>query len=281
MRQRLLISGILAIALLSLFSVTNVQSQAATMFTSYETSTSPVTSTSVGYVTVGTVYSTSQVLLFSGPFTLNSPPSGCWVEHFPLTAVGGQVLAINISSDRAISFYFMTENSYTEWSAKNKCAVAVDTLVAREGILSFQNNVAIPYNSTFEFLFLNFNKAESATVEFDVGYAGQSASTTIASTILAFTSQTFTSQTILTYSTTSTQSASASSLSSFASFVPYLVGIFVIAIIGIVALLYFRGGIRKAKKAEKLTSGKNFCIECGNELTPKSKFCNNCGTKQS
>jgi ribosomal protein L40E len=33
-------------------------------------------------------------------------------------------------------------------------------------------------------------------------------------------------------------------------------------------------------KAEKATTSQKFCIECGNELPPKSKFCNNCGTEQ-
>jgi hypothetical protein len=33
-------------------------------------------------------------------------------------------------------------------------------------------------------------------------------------------------------------------------------------------------------KTEKPTTTKNFCIECGSELPLKSKFCNNCGTKQ-
>jgi 3'-phosphoadenosine 5'-phosphosulfate sulfotransferase (PAPS reductase)/FAD synthetase len=41
----------------------------------------------------------------------------------------------------------------------------------------------------------------------------------------------------------------------------------------------------KVTKAEKVDSktkkaGKNFCIECGKELTQESKFCNNCGAKQ-
>jgi hypothetical protein len=40
----------------------------------------------------------------------------------------------------------------------------------------------------------------------------------------------------------------------------------------------------EAKKVDSATkktaSGKNFCIECGSELPLKSKFCNNCGTKQ-
>ena len=37
---------------------------------------------------------------------------------------------------------------------------------------------------------------------------------------------------------------------------------------------------KTVSETRKTVSGKNFCIECGNELPPKSKFCNNCGTKQ-
>lgn len=36
----------------------------------------------------------------------------------------------------------------------------------------------------------------------------------------------------------------------------------------------------KPKPASLRTSGQQFCVECGSELPSKSKFCNNCGTKQ-
>jgi len=38
--------------------------------------------------------------------------------------------------------------------------------------------------------------------------------------------------------------------------------------------------VGKLYQMKKTVSDKSFCIECGNELTPKSKFCHNCGTKQ-
>ncbi len=56
-----------------------------------------------------------------------------------------------------------------------------------------------------------------------------------------------------------------------------------------VALIVRQRAGTKAEKVEtdvtpvstKKAEGKNFCIECGSELPSKSKFCNNCGTKQS
>jgi len=58
-------------------------------------------------------------------------------------------------------------------------------------------------------------------------------------------------------------------------------------VLGVLFLYTRRRGQPKVTKAEKVdsktkkaASGKNFCIECGKELPIKSKFCNNCGTKQ-
>lgn len=299
MLQRPVIFAVLVIvSLSSIFSIANVQSQTMTTFTSYEASTSPVTSTSVGYVTVGTAYTTSPVLLYSGPFTINAAGTayGCWYEHFPFSGIGGQVLSININANRAISFYVMTENAYNKWIATNQCVMGVLTLFTREGIQSLQYNLAIPYNSTFEFLFLNFDKVNSATVEFDVGYVGQSASTTMASTILALTTQTVTSQApvtatetgVLTYSASSTELTNPPTLPSLT---PYLV-VVVIAIIGIVALLYFRSGNRRAgrqqtklsqfaKTGKRKNRGGQFCPECGAQLPIGAKFCKECGSKQA
>lgn len=38
--------------------------------------------------------------------------------------------------------------------------------------------------------------------------------------------------------------------------------------------------VRQQRRSETKKTGRNFCIECGSELPLKSKFCNNCGTKQ-
>jgi hypothetical protein len=63
----------------------------------------------------------------------------------------------------------------------------------------------------------------------------------------------------------------------------------VIAAVALVALILYNTRGKKPEittaekidsKTKKAASGKNFCIECGSELPAKSKFCNNCGTKQ-
>ena len=59
-----------------------------------------------------------------------------------------------------------------------------------------------------------------------------------------------------------------------------------LALVLVVSLLTAVRGWRK-REAKPATptqsvrpSSTAFCINCGNELPPKSKFCNNCGTKQ-
>lgn len=61
--------------------------------------------------------------------------------------------------------------------------------------------------------------------------------------------------------------------------------VLVIAVMAAVALgsliLYSRRGkLPRITRAKKAQPAKSFCIECGNELPPKSKFCNKCGTEQ-
>jgi predicted amidophosphoribosyltransferase len=54
-----------------------------------------------------------------------------------------------------------------------------------------------------------------------------------------------------------------------------LVAILII-VMGAFAILYSR----RAFVRQQFTPAKPSCIECGTDLPPYSKFCNNCGAKQ-
>jgi len=66
------------------------------------------------------------------------------------------------------------------------------------------------------------------------------------------------------------------------------VGVMLIILCAAAAFIVRLRASTKAKKVEtdvtplstKVTAGKRLCIECGNGLRSKSKFCDNCGTKQ-
>lgn len=96
------------------------------------------------------------------------------------------------------------------------------------------------------------------------------------------TSMPYTSNVATTTSYAPSKTTSVSQLASDITSQLVLIAVFIAAVLLVALLVHSRRGkhpktIAKAKKAAFV---KVFCINCGKELPPKSKFCNNCGTKQ-
>ena len=289
MFQKQLTSVLLLIAVIPvILSVSSVQAQTATTtLTTLQTYTTEFTTMSTGFFPIETVSTTSQRMLYSGPFALSGSTAGygCWAEHFPFPGMPGQVLTGEVSSNAAISFYVMTEEAYSEWAATKKCAVNVPTVLTKEGILSSPINIVIPTNSTYEFLFLNFNKVGPANVEFDAGYAGQASAATIASTILTFSTQTSvltTTESRLLVYTEQILSQSSQVQKPIPSLEPTIALGAALGIIAVVflAYIYRHRTAGKQAKISQFTGNKGVCVHCGAKLPRDSKFCNKCGSAQ-
>jgi hypothetical protein len=274
MFQKQLTSVLLLIAVIPvILSVSNVQAQTATTLTTLRTYTTEFTAVSTGFFPIETVSTTSQRMLYSGPFALSGSTAGygCWAEHFPFPGMPGQVLTGEVSSNAAISFYVMTEEAYSEWAATKKCAVNVPTVLTKEGILSSPINIVIPTDSTYEFLFLNFNKVGPATVDFDVGYLGQASAATIASTILTFSTQTSvltsTESRLLVYTEqmSSSQSSQETPAPSVEPSIALGVALGIIAVV-FLAYIYRHRSVGKQAKISRFIRNKGVCVHCGAKL---------------
>jgi ribosomal protein L40E len=124
------------------------------------------------------------------------------------------------------------------------------------------------------------------TADFYVPVANQAQSTTSVTSYTPFTSTTPVTSSAATPSLQMPQPPQPTATQS--NNTPKLVlalAVIAVVLLGVV-FLYSRRKEQSTKaekielKTEEAASGKNFCIECGNKLPLKSKFCNNCGTKQ-
>jgi ribosomal protein L40E len=172
------------------------------------------------------------------------------VRYAKFSATAEQEVTGELTSSVPINFYLMNETQLQDWLSTHLCPVT-STLVRDENIQSYNLDWTSPQNGTYAFVFLNENYT-AANVSFsphtiypvETYYMIYSTSTIVTSNTIS----TFNDQLLLLLTT-----------------------IFVV-IVGL--------EIRSRIESKTKKSGKNFCVECGSELPLKSKFCNNCGTKQ-
>lgn len=202
----------------------------------------------------------------------------CDWKYWDVNAKAGQVISAQITSTQPIYVYIMTGQQVNAFQTAATCqpAAAGGALLLQDAATSHQILWSVPADGTYYFIFydLNPNNPVYSNLYIYSVQSGQTVVYTTGQTVIAVETETV--------STVSTPLV----VPSTSSWILVVVALVIVGLI--VSILYLRrGGKTESTKAEqvdsktkKTTSDKNFCIECGKELSLKSKFCNNCGTKQ-
>ena len=191
----------------------------------------------------------------------------------------------------------------------NNCRLASDAVLGVSGVTQYSLDWVVPDSDSYNFIFMNPNSAAvdvvfvlwTRTVSTVRTTTQSSASTPITykptnNTPITTTVSIIPTQGSTTYST-SDLPISPVTINARSDF-GWLLPVLVVAIAGIVTFMFVayayprirsrttdpkvtepRAAKSVSQTADKATS-KLFCINCGAELPPKSKFCNSCGATQ-
>jgi hypothetical protein len=208
-------------------------------------------------------------------------PRHCWYDYTygPLSA--GERLVGKVTSEIPIDFFVMSTDQYNAFS-HGSCDQDYSAYVKVSGVKSYSLNWVVPADGDYYFVFFN-NPAGSlatskATGSFSLQFAyGQLATSTIYSqegtTIQSVTTRTMSS---IYYSTVQNPLEGITS-----PFSLIIIGV-IVGVIGVAAAVAItkRSKTRETRRPSK-PSSKTFCMNCGAELPPNSKFCNKCGSAQN
>jgi hypothetical protein len=263
------------------------------------------------YTTTETLYTSSFTLSgyvppSNSPIPMPFPTGYCFSQAFPVSANGGDTIMGTLSSTDQIYVGIMSSSEYPSFltATVNGCGSLIGSYSKyyRYGYSQFQWTA--PSQDNYEVVLVNGQPHDvSVTVSIQLITTAYSQSTSFTYNTPTYTSPF--SQTYYPYTTpyttpyqTTTEPTYTTPLTSPQTPLNlYLVaGIIAgIAIAGVVSFVFlrFRGQSITAGQQTKLSqfakpepssakmSGKQFCISCGNSLKVSSKFCNECGAKQS
>jgi len=119
-------------------------------------------------VTFGSSISTSLLQprqVFSEAFTVLSTtgtnlPCEFWTLNF--TAVDGQSVSGNVTSDNPIGVYVVQEASYSIWLKNGSCGNTVDAIASQLIATSYSFNAVIPSSGTWLIVLVNSSNAKNA-----------------------------------------------------------------------------------------------------------------------
>jgi len=212
----------------------------------------------------------------------------------------------SVTATLPIQFAIMNQAQYNTFSSHtykaNACRLAAEAVVYQGSVTNYSLDWVVPDGDTYYFIFFNPNSA-TTSVTFTM------------LTTLRATSQSSTPTTYKPTNTVPTTSVTPIPTQTSASSTPalpippvtinpqsnygWLLPVLVVAIAGIVTFMvvaYAWPRIHSGTTEPKVTApkptksvvqtaekaaGKQFCLNCGAELPPKSKFCNKCGSIQS
>ena len=300
--RKVLFSILLILSAVSLFSVPRVLSQNATT----------VTKTSYSLYSMTTQTVSNNTFFLSNPFSVpERVTTTCYYQYYEFNATGVQGSEIfgRLTTTSLIDFYIMTPDQYGEWlqsTARSCRAIAAgNALVIAQGIASLYSiDWTVPSTySQYDFIFFN-SYATDATVQialwirtrttvFLPATATVLSTTTESNTALVSQTQTSSPASTQTYSTPSPPMSTVAISTKSDQWPLFL---FIIVIIIAAAVLVFLLTIKTrttkptvSKATSERTAAqetgkparKQYCINCGAELPPKSKFCNKCGSAQA
>jgi hypothetical protein len=279
-------STVLILSAVLLLLTSTVGSQSLTTITSWTTVTSQSTSTSSGRTAVATSTGTQTVnssIVSFRTFTVQGvQPRHCYFHSFTYDGTAGDRVQGKWKSDYVLNFYILSESSYDKWKY---CGEPGSTYVRVEMANSYTVNFVLPETGRVYFVFENYaagsDTASSRTVTFLLyRMDAQSVTSTLYSTwssqmVLGITN----TMTSLQYSTIQPALGGAS------SYLIILVAAVLAVVIVAAVLMISRGRAARRASAEPRSQAvigpvKQFCVNCGADLTPNSKFCTKCGTSQ-
>jgi ribosomal protein L40E len=210
-------------------------------------------------------------------------PRTCYTHYFTYDALAGERLQGQWTSNYVINFYIMSESNYAKYKY---CAQPGTTYVQLKMARSYSINWVVPENGTLYFVFENYASgsilSEGRTVSFELYTVGPQSSTSV---LYSTTSAQLVLGTTVTlssvhYSTVQTFPEGITSPTSLI-IIGLVVGILIVIAVLTIAKRRKRTVAAKTEKPSKDGKEKRFCINCGAELQPGSKFCNKCGSTQN
>jgi ribosomal protein L40E len=285
-----LFSTALILSAVLLLLTSTVGSQSLTTITSWTTVTSQSTSTSSGRTAVATSTGTQTVnnsVVSMQTFTVPAvQPRKCYIHYFTYQGTAGDRLQGRWTSDYVLNFYILSESNYAKWKY---CGDPGSTYVTVEMARSYSVNFVLPETGTVYFAFENYaagsDTSSSRTVTFSLyGMDAQSVTSTLYSTwsspIVLGTTKTVMS---LQYSTIQ---PSIQPLGGGSYLVIFVVAVVLALVVAAIVMASRRRAGRGASARPKTSQAatrveKQFCVNCGAELAPNSKFCIKCGSAQT
>jgi hypothetical protein len=248
---------------------------------------------------------TSTSVAYSNTFTIRGaigyPEKTCYYNYIELgTEWEGTKLFGSISATNSIDFGILNSAQFSRYSTGPGWRGAVCRFTA-QSVLSpgtrfsqYSFNWTVPDGDDYYFVFFNPNDVD-VQITLDVWTIAistiTSTSTRQSSTLVSSSSQASNTQVSVTQvSVTQSNQQTGLALTSFqnlSTVAQLLAALIVVCLVIIGALIIARLRASKPVSAKKRRAtgrqaekGAQFCINCGAELTPKSKFCNKCGSAQ-
>jgi hypothetical protein len=262
-------------------------SQSLTTITSLTTATRQSTSTSYSTtaVTTNTVTSTVNETIFSlTTFTIAAvEPRYCHTFHFTYDGLAGEKLLGKWTSNYVLNFYVMSKSNYAEYKY---CARPGPTFLKATMARSYSLNWVVPENGTLYFVFENYATgsmlSEARTVSFEMYALGPQSSTSVQYSTASAVSVLWSTVTLSSvYYSTVQSPAEGITSSATLMVIGLVVGILIVIAILIIMKRQKRPVLAKTEKPSSVGEQKRFCINCGAELQPGSKFCTKCGSTQN